>query len=201
MSSLPVSPLYTVERYLEIDADSDVRNEYFDGYIIAMAGNTPEHVAIVDNVARHLNNAFDVRPYRAWTNMQRVKSSESNYVYPDISVTCGEPIYLPTRPKTLTNPLVIVEVLSDSTEKIDRREKFLSYQKLESLQHYVLISQDEALIEVYTRKSDGHWDYVPLLGLEATLDLPAIDFSVSLSLVYRGVEFPVKLEVTEESEP
>jgi Uma2 family endonuclease len=199
MSSLPFPPLHTVERYLEIDAASDVRNEFFDGYIVAVAGNTPEHVAIVDNLTLRLNIAFEDRPCRAWSNMLRVKSSETAYVYPDISVTCGDPVYLPTKPKTLTNPLVIVEVLSDSTERIDRREKFLSYQELDSLQHYVLVSQDEALIEVYTRQSNGHWDYVALLGSEATLDLPAIDFSVPLSMIYRGVDFPVKLEVTAET--
>ena len=199
MSSLPIPPLYTVERYLEIDAASDVRNEFFDGYIVAMAGNTPEHVRISTNLARYLGNAFDGRPCEVWSSDLRVLASETTYVYPEISVTCGEPIFLPTKPKTLTNPLVVVEVLSNSTERIDRREKFLSYQALESLQHYVLVSQDRALIEVYTRQSNGHWDYVPLLSLEATLDLSAIDFSVPLSLIYRGVEFPVKLEVTEES--
>ena len=200
MSSLPIPSLYTVEEYFEIDAASDVRNEFFDGYIIAMAGNTPEHVRISTNLYRHMGNAFDGGTCEVWSSDLRVHASDTAYVYPDVSVTCGEPIYLPTKPKTLTNPLVIVEVLSKSTQRIDYREKFLSYQKLESLQHYVLVSQDQALIEVYTRQSNGHWDYLPLLGLEAILDLPAVDFSVPLSLIYRGVEFPVKLEVTKEPE-
>ena len=144
MSIWPI-PTYTVEEYLDIDAASDVRNEFISGYIVAMAGNTPEHVAIVDNLTHQFRSTFRGRPCKSWSNMLRVRTTESTYVYPDIAVTCGEPVYLPSKPKTLTNPVVVIEVLSDSTQRIDRGEKFINYLLLESLQYYVLVSQDRPL--------------------------------------------------------
>lgn len=197
MSTFPAERYYAVDEYLAIDEASDVRNEYFSGYIIAMAGNTPEHVRIVDNLVRHFGNAFDGGTCETWSNMLRVKASETAYVYPDISVTCGEPIFLPTKPKTLTNPLVIVEVLSESTQRIDRGEKFLNYRELDSLQHYVLVSQDKPLIEVYARQANGHWDFVALKGIDSNLTLDAVDVIIPLAHIYRNVEFPVRLEISE----
>jgi Uma2 family endonuclease len=196
MSTLPVR-YYTPEEYFAIDEASDARNEYFSGEIVMMAGNTPEHVRIVDNLVRYLGNAFDSRPCQTWSNMLRVKASETTYVYPDISITCGSPNFLSTSPKTLTNPIVVIEVLSSSTQNVDRGEKFVNYLKLEALQHYVLVSQDKPLIEVYTRMPNGHWDFVALSGLEAVLELTTIETAVPLEHIYRNVEFPVRLEISE----
>ena len=196
MSSWPV-PKYTVEEYLAIDEASDVRNEYLSGYIVAMATNTPEHGRIVDNLIRHLGNLFDDGPCQTFSQSQRVKASESAYLLPDVMVTCGPPEYLPTRPKTLTNPLVIIEVLSDTTMNADYGDKFLSYRKLDSLRHYVLVAQDKASIDIYTPQPNGHLDLVNISGLESILELPAVDVSLPLSLIYKGVEFPVELEISE----
>jgi len=196
MSSWPV-PKYTLEEYLAIDEASDVRNEYLSGYIVAMAGNSPEHARIVNNLGYRLNLAFEDKPCEPWFGDTRVVANQTGYVYPNISITCNEPEFLPTNPKTLTNPLVIIEVLSESTQKIDRLEKFLKYQELNSLEHYVLVSQDQPLVEVYTRQPKGHWDYLPLRSLDAVMELPAIDFTLPLSLIYRRIEFPVTLEMSE----
>lgn len=198
MSTLSVEKLYTVEEYFAIDAASNVRNEYFSGYIIAMAGNTLAHAAVVDNLARHIGNALEGRPCRTWTNMVRVKASDKAYVYPDIFVTCGKPEILPTTPETVVNPLVVIEVLSVSTQNVDRGEKFINYRKLESLQHYVLVAQNTAMIEVYTRQPNGHWDLIEISDLDAVLELPAIEVSVPLQLIYRDVEFPVRLEISQD---
>jgi len=197
MSTWPVEKYYTLEEYFVIDEASDVRNEYFSGYIIAMAGNTPEHIDIVDNLAFAIRQEIGERPCRARTNMLRVKSSESAYVYPDITVTCGEPIYLPTSPKTLTNTIVVIEVLSETTQKLDRGEKSVNYRKLEALQQYVLVSQNEPRIELYTRMANGHWELIDLSGMDATLELTAIDVAVPFELIYQDIDFPVRLEISE----
>src|SRR5580693_9035962 len=135
MSSLPV-PRISPEEYLALDRFADVRSEYFYGEMFAMAGNTRQHLRIVSNLVYRQRIALEGRPCEAWSNEIRVKASEDAYVYPDMVVICGEPEFVDDRFDTLTNPVVVFEVLSSSTKNLDRGEKFVSYRKLPSLRYY-----------------------------------------------------------------
>jgi len=111
----------------------------------------------------------------------------TRFYYPDASVVCGEPQYAEERRDVLVNPVIVFEILSESTVALDRGRKFLAYQTIESLQEYVLVSQDEHLIEHY-RRDEGQWLYTVARGLEATLPLPAAGCELPLREIYYQVE-------------
>ena len=112
------------------------------------------------------------------------------YTYPDFLIVCGEVETAEGDPDTITNPRVIVEVLSPSTERYDRGAKFRNYQQVPSLTEYVLVAQDEAVVERFTRQADGSWALVSFVGLEAVLELRSVAVRVPLADIYAGVEFP-----------
>ena len=175
------------QEYLELERSSDVRHEYADGEIFAMSGGTFAHAAAAGNVIRALGIAVEDRGCHVLTSDMRVKIAARNrYVYPDVSVVCERPVFEDDRLDTLLNPLVIVEVLSDSTEAYDRGDKFLQCRTLPSLREYVLLSQKEPQIEVFTRQPDGAWllrTYGP--GERAVIASLACDLDVDR--VYRNV--------------
>jgi Uma2 family endonuclease len=197
MASQP-QPFITPEEYLAMERTAEFRSEYRSGLMVMMAGNTKEHVRIVGDLMILLGNGLQGRPCEPWSNELRVKVSETAYVYPDVIVTCGEPMFTDCQMDTLTNPLVIVEVLSKTTSDYDRGEKFVNYRRIESLQQYVLISQDKPLVEIYTRQTNRHWDLAEIEGLESILDLTSIDCGLSLSEIYRRVEFPPSLQIVDQ---
>ena len=114
----------------------------------------------------------------------------SAHTYPDLLIVCGTPEYAPEDRDTLTNPKVVIEILSESTERYDRTTKFRHFKQLPSVQEYVLVSQDEPLIERYTRQSDGTWAQTDFVGLDVEMKLATVEVSVPLADVFRGVEFP-----------
>jgi Uma2 family endonuclease len=111
------------------------------------------------------------------------------FYYPDLSVVCGPSAYRGRNKHTITNPIVVVEVLSPSTEPKDRGEKFIRYQQIETLRSYLLVSQTEPRLELFERGENGHWDYSMVAGLENTLKVPSLDVTLALSEVYDQVEF------------
>lgn len=149
---------YTFAEYLAMEAGSDTKHEYLDGEIYAMAGGTPEHSALAANTIGELIVALRGRPCRVYTSDLRIRVRATGLgTYPDASVVCGPLELDPEDKNTVTNPVVLVEVLSESTEAYDRGEKFRHYRRIPSLRDYLLVSQDEALIEHYTRNDDGTW--------------------------------------------
>ena len=112
------------------------------------------------------------------------------YTYPDVVVVCGEPQFEDDHVDTLLNPIVLIEVLSPSTERSDRGEKFTRYRMLESLQEYVLVSQDKPQVECFFRQPDGGWLLMPYSGLDAVAKLRSLDVELPLSEIYAGVTFP-----------
>lgn len=146
------------EEYLAFERSSDLKHEYADGEIFAMSGGTAEHSLVAGNVIRELGNAVGGRGCRVFTSDMRVKiAGRARYVYPDASVVCERPIFEDDKRDTLLNPLVIIEVLSESSEAYDRGDKFRQYQTIPSALEYVLLSQTEPRIEVFTRRPDGAW--------------------------------------------
>jgi len=140
MPSLP-KQRYTPEQYLEIERASSQKNEYISGEMFAMAGGTVQHSIITVNTSSRLVDQLASRPCIALSPDTRIiVKSTGLFTYPDVSVVCGDIAYYDSRKDTISNPIVIVEVLSPSTEAYDRGEKFAHYQRLESLTQYVLIS-------------------------------------------------------------
>jgi Uma2 family endonuclease len=187
MAALRENLRYTVEEYFAIDRASEFKNEYIDGEILAMTGAKPNHILITASTITTLSNQL-VDRCNVFTSDLRVKISESAYVYPDITVVCGEPEY-DVDGLNLLNPTLVVEVLSPSTEGYDRGRKFEHYQKRDSLQEYVLIAQDAYRIEGYARQSDNQWLYTEVRGRDAVLDLRSVAGVLRLADVYRQVTF------------
>ncbi len=174
--------------YLELDANSAERHEYFDGDVVAMAGSDPVHGAVVGQLACVLRGGASERLCLFWTHSQRVRVEETGaYAYPDLVATCGRPELAPTRPPTLLNPLLIVEVLSPSTEADDRGAKFAHYQRRASLREYVLVTPGERRVEVFTRMDDGAWSYRAYTGDEV-VPFASLGIEVPLPEIYAQAE-------------
>ncbi len=192
---------YTISEYLAYEQQSQEKHEYRDGWIVAMAGGTYNHGVIAANVLREVGNALKGKPCRAADGTVRVRIPRTPlYTYPDITVVCGEPQFDPndTSGQTLINPRVIVEVLSPSTEAYDRGEKFSRYRQLESLEEYVLVSQDVPAVETFIRQKDGGWLLMPYAGIEATARIRCLGIELPLSEIYANVTFPAPPAQAEE---
>ena len=175
----------TVEAYLERDAAADdVRYEYDNGTLIPMAGAEPEHNQIKDNIAAELR--IRLQPDGCWimTSDQRVRVA-SGYVYPDVVVAC-DPQYEDTRPKTLLNPELLVEVTSESTANRDLQDKLAAYTSLESVEEYWIVKPDRPLLTQYIRDGD-EWRVRHHTTLDATVHSPPFEATVRLRDLYRLV--------------
>ncbi len=189
MSNVAVERWGSPEAYLAFERAAVERHEYINGEIYAMAGTSYEHSSIAASLLRILGNHLLGRPCQTHGSDLRVYNPASgSYVYPDVSVICGKPEFTDSVLDTVKNPLVIVEILSDSTEEYDRGDKFMHYQRLESLRVYVLVSQKEARIEVYMLR-DESWEMKEFVGLESVFEIEPLGFSAPLGEGYRGVKF------------
>jgi Uma2 family endonuclease len=149
---------FTEREYLALEAVAEMRHEFVAGSIVAMAGGELDHNQICTNVKTELVRALGDRPCRVVGSDQRVKvEATGEYFYPDALVVCREPNLVEPKPRSLTNPEVIVEVLSSSTERYDRGDKWLAYQTLPTLTDYVLVASERHRIEHYQRGSDDSW--------------------------------------------
>lgn len=186
-------PGYTISQYLEREREALEKHEYRDGEILSMAGGTAAHSLISSGIIRELGLRLKGKPCRVYESNLRVRIPKTVlYTYPDASVICG-PIELDPNDRwgeTVTNPRLIVEVLSPSTEGYDRGEKFDRYRQLDSLQEYVLIMQVTPRIEVFVRQPEGAWLLLPSSGLTAVAKLRSIEIDLPLADVYDGIVFP-----------
>ncbi|MFN6559665.1 MAG: Uma2 family endonuclease [Nostoc sp. ChiSLP01] len=184
---------YTPEEYLQLEEKSEFKNEYRDGEIIPIAGGTTNHNEIAGNF--YANFKFKMRgknykiymgDVKLWIQRYRI------YTYPDVMVIQGEPIYEGTGTTKVTNPLMIVEVLSNSTENHDRTNKFRFYRSIPTLQEYIIINQYEYLVEQFNKNIEGKWVLTEYESLDALLSLKSIDFQISLSDIYEGINFEIE---------
>jgi len=188
--STPPKPFLTPEQYLEIERKAEFKSEYCDGEMFAMAGAGEAHNLIAGNVAAALHGQLRSRPCRAYSAGMRVRVKATNLcTYPDIVVVCGQPQFLGDRRDTLLNPMLIVEVLSPSTEAYNRGRKFEHYRTLESLQEYLLVSSERVGVELFTRQAGGGWLLTSANRMEGAIELPATDCRLSLAAIYEKVEF------------
>ena len=190
MSALPHPPFtpVAVADYLAHEPKARVRHEYHTGQVVAMAGASPNHNQVVVNITAALANLLRDRDCTNYANEQRVVvQAGAAYLYPDIVATCGNAEFVPPDPPSLVNPLVIMEVLSPSTEARDRGEKFLQYQTIPSLREYILVSQWPRRFESFLKQPDGTWAYRAYAEGQPALEVVSLACSISVEDVYRKV--------------
>ncbi len=181
-------PRYTYEEYLEMEDRAEERHIFWDGEIYAMAGASLKHVALETNLAGALWQRLRDRPCRALVGNQRLRALDSERtVYADASIVCGRIVLHPESSSALTNPTVIFEILSESTEAFDRGDKFAYYRSFESIRSVVLLSQKTRRVERYYRDERGVWSLEDL-GPDDTLRLPEVEVSLPITQIYEGTE-------------
>lgn len=182
-------PRFSIEEYLALEKETDTKYEYHDGEVYAMAGGTPTHSLISNNVGRGLGNALIGKRCFTYNSDLRVATSRNRYVYPDVTVVCGKVTYFEELKNAANNPVVIVEVLSQDTEAYDRGGKFMRYRMIDTLKEYVLVHQYLPLVEVFFKNTLDVWEYRAYNNLQDTVPLHSIDVQLSLEDIYLGVEF------------
>ncbi|MDZ8107583.1 MAG: Uma2 family endonuclease [Nostoc sp. DedQUE12a] len=184
---------YSPAEYLELEVISDYRNEYIDGQIIPMTGGTPNHNQIALNLSASLNFALKRQPYRVFVAEQRLWIPKKRiHTYPDVMVVSGSLEFAEGRTDTITNPLIIAEVLSKSTRSYDIDEKFAAYRSIPSFQEYILIDQYSNHVEQYYKTDEKKWIFSEYEGEDSILILSSIQFEISLLDIYDKVDFEIK---------
>ncbi|HUB24329.1 MAG TPA: Uma2 family endonuclease [Tepidisphaeraceae bacterium] len=183
---------YTIAEYLRMEERARERHEFHEGEILAMSGCTYDHDQIKNRLFVAIANALAGKSCRPSSSDMRIRiPSRLSFMYPDMSVVCGPPHFDPDDPTkmTLTNPRVVVEVLSKSTMLYDRGGKFDLYRQIPSLQEYVLVSQQQPLIEIFLRRAKGARLFTSFAGVQTTAKLSSLKISLPLRKIYTGIQF------------
>ena len=183
------TPRISVEEYLALDRVAEIKSEYHDGEMFPQVAVSWEHGVISVNIGALLRDRLAKTSCRV-TSTVRVRVSPTAFVLPDVIVVCGKPALMDEHHDTLTNPKVIVEILSPSTADYDYGQKFILYRNLESFEEYILIAQDKARIEVFHKTAENRWLITTYEGLEAEAAIESLGISFRLAEVYDGVELP-----------
>lgn len=176
------------EEYLRLERQSEYKSEYVNGEIFAMSGASRKHNLVAGNIVAELNRQLRGKPCEVYPSDMRVKVTATGlYTYPDVVVVCGEPKFEDEYVDTLLNPTLLVEVLSQSTERYDRIAKSSYYRTLDSLAEHLLIAQDEIRLEQYVKQANGQWLLYECSSLDEVVELPSISCSLALRDVYDKV--------------
>ena len=191
MTALPKHK-YSLEEYFEIERESEEKFEYWDGNVRLVSGASQLHEQIVVNAGAHLRENLRGRSCSVFGSKLKVKVPNFlPYRYPDLSVYCGEGIYEKTGGfEVLTNPQMLIEVLSPSTEAFDRGEKFTYYKSIESFTEYILIAVTRPHVTQFVKLNEHEWIQREAVGLEGKLTSPTFNIEILLSEIYLDVEFP-----------
>ncbi|WP_043939487.1 MULTISPECIES: Uma2 family endonuclease [Planktothrix] len=188
---MQVKPLlYSPEEYFKLEETAEFKHEYRDGDIIPMSGGTTNHNQIIVNLCAHLYFALRKQNYRVFTSDVRLWMAEHRlYTYPDLMVIKGDVIYHENRTDTVLNPLVIIEILSESTGSYDRGDKFKYYRSIPEFQEYILIDQYQYSVEQFVKTETGKWQVNFYESADSILTLSTLDFSINLTDLYEQVNF------------
>ena len=191
MTAVPKTKLTEAE-YLAIESAAAFKSEFYNGEMFVVIGPSRQHCEIKENLVGEIGSRLKGGPCRTYSADMRVKVERTGlYTYPDVLIACGKPEFERAHGSdTLLNPQVIIEILSDSTEKYDRGAKFLQFQKLPSVREYVLVSQDMVRVERFVRQSDETWVLTIFDDPAAEFSLATVPVRVPLADIYRGVELP-----------
>jgi Uma2 family endonuclease len=182
--------VFTPDEYLDLERLSEIRHEFLDGTVYAMAGESPTHSAICFNLNVAIGTQLRGTNCRGFSPNMKVRAGEAGlYAYPDLAVACGEAFFHDRHGDVLLNPVVVFEVLSRSTQTYDRGEKFERCKSIETLRDCVLVSQDRPRPEHFSRQPDGTWPHTELDGADADLALDSINCHVPLVDIYDRIDF------------
>ena len=181
---------YTVQEYLAMEEVAEYRSEYFEGEIFSMAGESGNHSRIATDCANAIAEGLKNGNCEVFNSDLKVRiENRSAYCYPDIAVVCGGATFEDPAKSILTNPMLIFEVLSKSTESMDRGSKFHRYKQISSLVEYILIAQDEPQIDAFLKVDDERWNMHSYAGLDDVLLLRSLGIQIKLADIYRRVKF------------
>lgn len=180
---------WTFEEYLAYEEETGIKHEYIDGEIYAMTGGTKKHSVISTNCTTEIGIQLRDSDCYVTNSDMRVEISPTKFVYPDFLVACGNEEFMDDKEVTLLNPIMIAEVISDSSEKYDRGLKSQYYRSLPSLKYYMIIEQNRIYVELYTRGNDDKWIFQEFNQLDMMIPLDGIAVESPVSEVYRGFTF------------
>lgn len=176
----------TFAEYLRFESGSSTKHEFVDGQVFSMAGGTAEHGALAMSMATLIGERLRGKPCRVFRSDVRVRVREADLVaYPDLTVVCGQLVRDVEDPESIANPVVIVEVLSDSTEIYDRGDKAFRHRQCPSLREYIMVSQKDRRVEIQRREPNGTWVIQTIEGA-GPFSIPSLAFSLSLEDIYRN---------------
>lgn len=195
----PISPVketktnYTPEEYLKLEETAEYKSEYRDGEIVALTGGTTDHNEIAGNFCTYLKIALKRKNYRVFIGDVRLWIPQfRQYTYPDLMVIKNEPIYEGKGTTTVINPMLIVEVLSKSTQDYDKGTKFDYYRSIPEFQEYILIDQYRYAVQQFAKNSEGKWVLTDYDKPESILTLESLDFSLALADIYDRIHFNIE---------
>ena len=186
--------LYTIEEYLAFEKKAHTKHEYHNGKIVTMTGGTANHNEIALKVAAALLYLLEdkKKEYKVYNSDMKIQIPVYNhFVYPDAVVVCEQPEFYKGRKDVITNPLLVVEVLSPSTEEYDQHLKFEKYRKVPSFREYLLVRQDAPFATAYYREEENLWRTTDVEGLESSIFIKSVECGLSLAKIYKGVQFEV----------
>lgn len=187
MATQPLTRV-TPDEYLRFEREAETKHEFIDGDIVSMAGGSERHALVSANAITTLGSRLAGSGCRVYTSDLRVCVRDRLFAYPDVTVVCGPRAFTDERRDTITNPTVLVEVLSPSTRNYDRGEKGFLYRSLRSLREYLIIDPDTITIEHYRRASGDEWLLTPITDAAATMRLESLGCDVPVSDIYRGAD-------------
>jgi Uma2 family endonuclease len=191
---------YTPEEYFALEERAECRSEYIDGEIFAMAGGTANHNRITTDTVLALHSKLENKGCETFIHDLRVQlQANRRYSYPDVVIVCGKLEFVKNRKDTITNPLVIIEVLSDSTKDYDRGSKFAAYREIQTLREYILIEQDRVHIESFVKEEDGTWRLRDYDDVTSALPFTSLDSAIPIQTIYRRVTSEPQLARVKET--
>ena len=187
---LAATKRYTVDEYLELEEKAEFKSEFVNGDIIPMAGATANHNILTAKFLARILLALEDLDYAVFmSDMRLLMPDQERYTYPDVMVVKGQPIFTDEKQTGITNPCLIIEVLSNSTGEYDRENKFKLYRSIPSFQEYILVEQTSYGVEQYAKQANGKWLLADYVGEDAVLKLESVDFEISLMDLYKRVAF------------
>lgn len=176
----------SIEEYLAGEQDVEVRHEYVSGQIYAMAGTSDRHNRIAINLVTKLDPHIEGNPCELFISEMKVKVADDLVYYPDVMVACDKP---PRDPYCRTHPVLVVEVLSPSTQRIDQGEKLNAYRNVPSIRDYLIVAQDQMRVDLHQRQDAGDWKHLIFTEPDEVVAFVSVSLSLQVSDIYRGVRF------------
>lgn len=186
---------YTIEEYLQMERASEVKHEYYQGEIFAMAGASNRHNVISSNLIAELHSRLKTSPCFPYGSDMRIHIPENTlFTYPDISIICGEIKTFDKDKDTALQPIILIEILSKTTRDYDRGGKFKLYRDIPTIKEYMLVDSENIGVEIFRKNEHNHWELEEYKNLKEIVSLPAIGVSVSMKDIYARTKLTEEMQ-------